>query len=366
MQREENQLTTELTAQPNVSVRVVSGAQCVRTETLARWGNYIGGRGDGSLSGHPGWLAVFAEGLRHEPYCIEAVVEDRIVGILPLAYVRSLLFGRFLVSLPYINSAGIIADDPAVAIALIDRAVTLADELNVRYLELRHEEPLEHPALGARLTSKVHMRLALPESADELWKRFDPKVRNQIRKGEKNSFEVAWGGEDVLREFYDVFSRNMRDLGTPVFGRKLFSAILATFPDNAELCVTRLDGRAVASALLVHGPGTTEVPSASSLRQFNLTNANMLMYWHLLQRAIAREQRVFDFGRSTIDGNTYRFKKQWGAEPNPAVWQYYVRRGNVGDMRIEGGNYDRMIRLWQRLPVWLTRLIGPTIVRGIP
>ncbi len=277
-----------------------------------------------------------------------------------------MLFGRFLVGLPYLNSGGVVTREAAVAMKLIDQAVGLADELDVRYLELRHEEPVEHPALGARLTSKVHMRLALPDSADELWKRFDPKVRNQIRKGEKHSLEVVWGGEDVLGEFYDVFSRNMRDLGTPVFGRRLFRAILAAFARDAELCVVRLDGRVVASALLVHGPGMTAVPSASSLRQFNSTNANMLMYWHLLQRAIARKQQVFDFGRSTVDSNTYRFKKQWGAEPYPAVWQYYVRRGNVGDMRIEGGSYDRMIRLWQRLPVWLTRVIGPPIVRGIP
>jgi serine/alanine adding enzyme len=90
------------------------------------------------------------------------------------------------------------------------------------------------------------------------------------------------------------------------------------------------------------------------------------MYWHLLQRAVLRGQSTFDFGRSSLDSNTFRFKKQWGAQPEPAVWQYYVRRGNVDDMRRESGKYDRFVRIWQRLPVPLTRWIGPAIVRGIP
>jgi FemAB-related protein (PEP-CTERM system-associated) len=158
----------------------------------------------------------------------------------------------------------------------------------------------------------------------------------------------------------------MRDLGTPVFGQKLFASILAHFPDRSELCVVRCDGRPIAAAIIVHGPGTTEVPSASSLRPYNSTNANMLMYWHLLRRAIERGQQVFDFGRSSLDTNTFRFKRQWGARPEPATWQYYVRRGNVADMRRESSKYRRMIGIWRRLPVGVTRLIGPALVRGIP
>jgi hypothetical protein len=118
--------------------------------------------------------------------------------------------------------------------------------------------------------------------------------------------------------------------------------------------------------LLLHGSGITEVPSASSLREFNATCANMLLYWHLLVRAVERGQRVFDFGRSTLESNTYRFKKQWGAEPHPAIWQYYVRAGSAGDLRPENPKYERWIRIWQRLPVRLTKWIGPRIARGIP
>lgn len=312
------------------------------------------------------WLAVLKQGLQHEPYCIRATSNGRIVGMLPLAFVKSMLFGRFLVSLPYVNSAGVIAEDPAVAAELISRAVQLADQLDVRYLELRQEQELSHPALTCANKTKVLMRLPLPATAEELLASFKAKLRSQIKSGQKHDFEVSWGGEELLRDFYAVFSRNMRDLGTPVFPARLFACILNEFGSNAELCVVRLQGRPVAGALLIHDEDRTEVPSASSLRELNHTNANMVMYWELLKRAIGRGQKVFDFGRSSAGSGTYRFKEQWGAVPHPSIWQYYLRRGSVSDMRPTNSKFGLAIRVWRRLPVALTRLIGPAIVRGIP
>jgi FemAB-related protein (PEP-CTERM system-associated) len=319
-----------------------------------------------SLSRHPRWLSVLEESFGHTVYMLEAFDGDRTTGLLPLAFVHSFLFGRYLVSLPYLNSNGIIAVDEGTRHRLVDRAVQLADELRVRHLELRHEQAVEHPALTGRLTSKVHMRLPLPDFPGPLWERFPAKVRNQVRKGEKSGLCVAWGGIELLPEFYAVFSRNMRDLGTPVYGRRFFASILRQFPEETELCVVRTGELAIASALLLHGKGITEVPSASSLREYNSTCANMLMYWNLLDRAVQRGQSIFDFGRSTTDGNTFKFKKQWGAVPEPAVWQYYTRAGKVDDLRPDNPRYQRMIRLWQRLPLRVTCWLGPMIVRGIP
>jgi FemAB-related protein (PEP-CTERM system-associated) len=318
------------------------------------------------LSRLPSWLPVLAEGLRHTVFCIEAVEGGQTCGLLPLAYVRSLLFGRFLVSLPYLNTAGVLADDPVVACRLLDQAITLADEMNVNYLELRHEQPAEHPALTECMTSKVHMRLSLPARLGELWDGLSGKVRNQVRKGQKCGLQMVWGRGELLPEFYGVFSRNMRDLGTPVYGPGLFARVVQQFPDEAEFCVVRSEGRPVAGALLLHGQGVTEVPSASCLREYNSTCANMFLYWQLLERSVQRGQTVFDFGRSSMDSNLFRFKKQWGAEPAPAIWQYYVRRGSIGAVRPENPRYGRLISIWQRLPVALTRLLGPSIVRGIP
>lgn len=318
------------------------------------------------LSRQPQWLKVLEQGLRHVPYCLEALDGTETQGILPLAYVQSLFFGRFLVSLPYLNQGGVLAENEETGRLLINQAVVLADQLRVRYLELRHERPLAHVDLGHQANEKVQMRLPLPTTPGILWDKLDGKVRNQVRKGEKNSLTVSWGREEFLEDFYSVFAQNMRDLGTPVYGKPLFQSVLHFFGEQAEICLVRAESQTVAAALLLHGQGVTEVPSASSLRQFNHTNANMLMYWNLLRRAAERGQQMFDFGRSSVGGNTFRFKKQWGAEPCPTAWQYYLRSGEKEDMRPDNPRYRMMIRLWKKIPVGLTRLLGPAIVRGIP
>jgi FemAB-related protein (PEP-CTERM system-associated) len=333
---------------------------------LRRLDEYASRTGTTPLSRLPGWLQILQQGLGHTPFCLEAASEGRTRGFLALAQVNSLLFGRFLVSLPYLNSAGVVAENETTARRLVDQAVALADDLDVRYLELRHEVSLEHPALTQQMTSKVHMRLPLPARVDELWEGLSGKVRNQVRKGQKSGLQVAWGGEELLPEFYDVFSHHMRDLGTPVYGRRFFQAILRHFPDRAELCVLRAGRRPAAVALLLHGDGVSEVPSAACLRCFNSTCANMFMYWCLLERAVRRGQALFDFGRSTVDSNTYQFKKQWGAQPSPAIWQYYVRKGSISAVRPESPSYRRLIAAWKRTPLWLSRWLGPRIVRGIP
>jgi FemAB-related protein (PEP-CTERM system-associated) len=314
----------------------------------------------------PEWVSVLRDALRHEPFCVTARRDREVCGVLPLVLVRSRLFGRFLVSLPYLNTGGVLVEDSACVAPLIARAVQLAETLNVRYLELRHEERRCQESLNYESTEKVHMRLALPASSETLWSGFKPKLRSQIRNAEKKDLTVHWGTDDLLPEFYSIFATNMRDLGTPVYSRRLFAAILNRFGRDAEICVIRQRDKAVAAGLLVHGRGISDVPSASSLRHFNHLNGNMLLYWHLLVRSIERGQQLFDFGRSSEDSSTYRFKKQWGACPYPAVWQYQLRNGSIADMRPDSPRNRRRVEIWQRLPVWLTRIAGPHIVRGIP
>lgn len=333
---------------------------------VSRLESFVAAHAPLPLSKHPGWLSVLNTGMGQAPYCLEAVQAGATRGVLPLAFVKSWLFGRYLVSLPYVNHAGVLADDGTAAHLLIDRAVRLAGELGARYLEMRQGDAIEHPALTHRLSTKVGMRLALPACSDVLWKQLPAKVRNQVRKGQKNELTVAWGARDLLPEFFNVFSRNMRDLGTPTYGKKFFGAILDQFPGRAELCVVRQANEPVAAALLLHGWGVTEVPSASSLRRANPSCANMLMYWNLLERAIARGQTIFDFGRSSRDSSTYQFKKQWGALPAAAEWQYHLRKGDIKAMRPDNPRYSLAIRVWKKLPLFLTRWIGPLLVRGIP
>jgi FemAB-related protein (PEP-CTERM system-associated) len=187
-----------------------------------------------------------------------------------------------------------------------------------------------------------------------------------VRKSEKTDFEILWGGEERLNDFYRVFAQNMRDLGTPVFSRRLFSEILRAFPHSAEICVVRLEGKPVASGLLLHGAERTQVPSASTLRAVNPLNANYRLYYNLFVRAIERGNRLFDMGRSSEGSGTYVFKMQWRGTPVPSVWQYFSEHAELGDVRVDNPKYRTAIAVWKRLPVWLTRLVGPAIVRGIP
>ena len=320
------------------------------------------------LNGHSSaWLDAICKGLKHKPFVlIHREASGSPNGILPLVLVQSMLFGKFLVSLPYLNTGGPWASDQSVASALVTRACDLADEHDVRYLELRLEHPVEHPRLTVCRTEKVHMRLKLPASDPELDASFKSKLRSQVKKSNEHSLTIEWGRFALLDDFYRVFAINMRDLGTPVFSKRLFKAILIAFPDEAELCIVRINAISIAAGLLVHSRGVSEVPSASSLRAYNYTNANMWMYRNMLKRAIERGSHTFDFGRSSVDSGTYKFKSQWGAVPCPANWQYYVRKGSADEMRPDSEGKQKLVRIWQRLPVALTRLIGPQIIRGVP
>lgn len=314
----------------------------------------------------PRWLSVIEQAFGHRTWTLQSTEFASDDAQLRLALVSTPWFGRYLVSLPYLNSAGITTNDASVAESLIDQAVELADSLDVNYLELRNEHEYQHPQLQHKLSTKALLRLPLPNTSTELWDGFKSKLRSQIRNGERHSFTCHWGRQQLLNDFYNIFSRRMRELGTPVYSKTLFRSILDHFPESAEICCLRSQGKSIAVALLMHGAVVTEVPSACCLSELNSTNANMVFYWHLLQRAVERQNKVFDFGRSTINSSTYRFKQQWGAVAVPSVWQYYLRRGTCAALRPDNPKFSMAIKLWRRLPLMLTRLIGPAIVRGIP
>ena len=355
-------MTTTLASSPSTTTTL----HCETTAPTG-WNSYLTRWGYDGFHLRAEWASVFEKALRHRPYFLWVEQNRHIVGVLPLMHISGPIFGSFLVSQPYLNTGGVLADTPAVASQLIDRAVALADSLNVKHLELRHERRAEHGRLNSVSTEKVHMRLELPTTADELWTGLRSKLRSQVKKPLNDmSLSVSFGHLDQLNTFYSVFCRNMRDLGTPPFSKRLFREMLTQFGNSAEICSVFQSGQPIASGFLLHGPDVTLIPSASSLREFNHTACNMLLYWHCLKRSVERGQKAFDFGRSSHDSGTFKFKQQWGAEEYPAVWQYCLRKGDVSDVRPNSGKFDKVIAVWQKLPVWLTQLIGPEIVRGIP
>lgn len=300
-----------------------------------------------------------------ETHYLAARSKGAITGVLPLVRLRSRLFGDFLVSLPYFNYGGVLAATPRAGRALLDAAVGLATRLGVTHIELRHRENLFEDAPVR--TDKVTLLLRLPGSAAELWKALTPKVRAQVRRPEKEGATTRLGGLELVEEFYGVFSENMRDLGTPVYPRRFFSRVLQAFPEEARIFTVHMAGAPAAAGLVMGDGRTLEIPWASSLRRANPSGVNMLLYWRILEFACERGYSCFDFGRCTVDSGTYRFKKQWGAQPLQLFWHYWLRDGGEPP-RLNHANprFELAVAAWRRLPLAVANRLGPLLIRNLP
>jgi FemAB-related protein (PEP-CTERM system-associated) len=311
------------------------------------------------------WRQVFEQAFGHETVYLAAIDRGEVTGVLPLAIFRSHLFGRFAVSLPFVNYGGLCATTPEAAEALLASAADLARARRLAHVELRHTARL-CPGLGAR-EHKVGMRMALPSDATRAWEGLDRKVRNQVRKAEKSALTARSGGLEFLESFYRVFTRNMRDLGTPVYSIDFFRAVLEAFPLETRVFIVEHGDLPVAAGITVRHRGTLEIPWASSLREYRAECPNNLLYWQIMQFAIATGATTLDFGRSTPEEGTFQFKKQWGAQPFPLYWEYVMSEGAVpADLSPKNPKFGAAIAVWKRLPVAVTTLIGPHIVRSIP
>src|SRR4051812_41704483 len=220
-----------------------------------------------------------------------------IVGVLPLVIFRSRLFGAFAVSLPFVNYGGVCARDSAVAGALVEYAGQIASGRKLADVELRHTGR-QFDELPAR-QHKVGMWLTLERDAARAFERIDRKARNQVRKAEKSGLTARSGGLELLDRFYPVFARNMRDLGTPVYTKRLFAEVLSTFPDSARVFLVDQGDVTIAGGITLRHRDVLEVPWASSLREYRSQCPNNLLYWRIIEHAIAGGCTTLDFGRST-------------------------------------------------------------------
>lgn len=344
----------------------VSIADLTSSAEVSAWDSFVD-RADGTANYHrTGWLSVIEKTFGHKPYPLWARDGDgAVLGVLPMALMKSRLFGTFLTSLPFFNFGGIVAETPEVTAALVARAEEVVSECGAEFLELRHIDAVAE-GLPAK-THKVTMRLALDSDPEVLWKGFKAKVRNQVRKATKSGLTATSGRHELLDDFYTVFARNMRDLGTPVYSRKLFENVLDAFPESTRLFAVHHPDGCVAAGLGIWYRGVFEIPWASSIRDYNPMCPNNLLYWTLLEHACKTGCETFDFGRSTPDKGTYRFKKQWGAQPVQLNWQYLMPGGgDLPEMNPENAKFQLAIKVWQKLPVAVTKIIGPPIVRNIP
>ncbi len=337
------------------------------------WNGFLRSRPDANLCHAHEWKTIMEKAYSKACYYLQAMDGTDCVGVLPLVHMKGPLTGNRLVSLPFLDQGGPLVSSENVAAVLWDECLELARRVDASGVDIRG--PLFKGAVendGTRATkeepsSRKTFTLPLPEDPDVLWKSFKTKVRNQVRKAEKEGLTTEMVGPDRLGAFYEIFCRNMRDLGSPVHGLCLFEAVFETFGDRARLYLTSGPGdQAVGGGVAIEFGTSLTVPWASSLRTARPSCPNHSLYWKILSDAIQDGKAVFDFGRSRVGAGTYSFKKQWGAEPRDLVWSSFDARGEPEEEHdYNPDRHDRVVRAWRRLPVAVTKWIGPMIRRRL-
>ncbi len=331
---------------------------------MGEWDSYVRSHPSASVYHLFEWRKIISKVFRRESYYLVCRRGQTISGVLPLVRLKSVFFGDFIVSMPYVNYGGVLADDAESEAGLVDRAAALGEELGLSHIELRHtSDTVDLP----KRTEKVAMHLELCGDAEDLWKRLGAKRRSQIKRPLREGATMDIGGVELLEDFYSVFAVKYRDLGVPVYPLRWFRAVLEQLPDQARVFVARIKDQPVASSIVLGFNDTLEVPWASSLRSADRFGINMYLYWEMLQYAEGNGYKIFDFGRSTKDSGTLRFKKQWGAVPVQLYWHYWMRNSEeIPRLNAANPKYRAAVSAWRVLPVWVTKLIGPTIVKNLP
>lgn len=293
--------------------------------------------------------------------------EGSVCGIFPAIHFRVPLIGTRLISLPYCDSGGLLADDNEIAQDLWLQMVAIAEE---RRCSCKIRSSYSLPFAGENRTDKIRMVLELPGTSEQLMAGFKAKLRSQIKKPLREGLNVKIGNWELVGDFYEIFLKNMRDLGSPVHSRLWIESVIEAYGDRARIAVVYTSGGTPAAAgiVLLHSQ-TVVIPWGSALRCFNHLSPNMLLYWTLLAFAADSGFSRFDFGRSTPGEGTWRFKEQWGAAPQPLFW--YEACAKAKSCAHEQTNSSSVRRrqlaaaLWSRLPAAGTRRLGPWIRKYI-
>jgi FemAB-related protein (PEP-CTERM system-associated) len=350
------------------------------------WDSYVEGHPAATVYHLSGWKDVIESAYGHRTYFLMSEVQTnpaephsprssvKITGVLPLVHIKNLIFGNSLISMPFLDYGGILADNRESENALLAEALKIGQELKASHIELRHIEPLagqdafdEDTRINIYPKShKVCMLLDLPEDFDILIRSFKSKLRSQIGRPLKSGLRAEVGHMEHLKDFYNVFSINMRDLGSPVHSMRLMRNVMETFSDRARFCIVFKEKQPVAASLILGFRDILENPWASSLREYKHMSPNMLLYRTMLEYGCERGFCKFDFGRSSPDEGTFKFKNQWGAKAKPLHWYYisYKERAERQEP-MDKARFSLLINYWQQLPVCLTKVIGPQIRKNI-
>jgi FemAB-related protein (PEP-CTERM system-associated) len=331
---------------------------------VERW---LATRGDATPFHRPAWLHAVARGTGQAALMLGARdAAGALAGVLPLTLVHSPLFGRALVSSGFAVGGGILADTPAVATALADVAWRLAETRSCASVELRGGA---RPGDGWRVVEDSHLSFVRPLAADDEAElaAIPRKQRAEVRKALAAGYRVTIGRDEALRAaHYALYARSVHNLGTPVFPRALFDAVLDAFGENADILLISDGDRALSSVLTLYHRGVAMPYWQGGDRAARAARSNELLYFALMRHARARGCAAFDFGRSKAGSGPAAYKKNWGFEGVPLRYFTRARPGaEARDVDPRSPRYQRKIALWKALPPAIVDRVGPWIARGL-
>lgn len=335
-----------------------------------RWDDFVLNSPAATFCHLGGWQRVIEHTFGHHQHSLYAERNGNLVGVLPLFLVRSRWVGAMLVSTPNAVYGGVAANDAEAQQALVGCAKALAEDLRVEYLELRDAGLSRHePGDAGLLAQDLYVTFDHPLTADEdqLLKSFPRDVRRMIRQGEKHGLVAEAGREELLNEFYQVYATSVRRLGTPVFPKGLFAEFLREFPATSDILLIRQNRRVAAAVLSFYFRDTVMPYYAGAYPEFQRAGVNNFMYWELMRRSAGRGFQCFDFGRSKLGTGSYEFKRGWRMTMRALPYKYFlVRSSRLPNLNPTNPRFKLMIEAWKCLPLSLTKLLGPRIVRNFP
>lgn len=345
------------------SALVVKRLQQQDAESIRRWDEFVFAQPTATFFHRAGWLRVISEVWGHACFFLYVEREGRVVGILPLAQVKSRLFGHALVGLPFAVYGGVVAEDDEVAKALEKEAGDIARQLGAEHLELRQVNARNADWPTQDLYVTFRKEILAEEEANML--AIPRKQRAMVRKGIKNAL-VSHIDADAGR-FFALYADNVHRHGTPAMPRRWFEALLKEFGKDAEvLTVTDANGRPLSSVLSFYFRDEVLPYYAGDDESARDLAANDFKYWELMRRACARGLKVFDYGRSKQGTGSYSFKKNWGFEPTPLHYEYQLyKREAIPQNNPNNAKYQLLIKTWRRMPISWANWLGPKIVRSL-
>ncbi|MEQ8612588.1 MAG: FemAB family PEP-CTERM system-associated protein [Gammaproteobacteria bacterium] len=331
-------------------------------DTYSLWNEYVKQHPDSTICHLAEWEDILSSVFKYKTYYFFASRNDRICGILPLAHVKTMLFGNMLISTPCCVYGGVCVDDEITRKKLEDRAIDLAKSLCVDYLELRQQSP---DTQGWPYKNLYHTFVKdIDADPEKNYKSIPRKQRAMIRKGIDNGL-YSTVDTDIDR-FYNIYSTSVRNLGTPVLQKQYFKSLFEIFGDGCNVLTIEKDGKPISSVFSFLYNNTVLPYYGGGLPQAREYKAHDFMYWELMRRSCESGISRFDFGRSIEGTGSFAFKKHWGFKPTPLYYrQWLVKARKTPDLRPDNPRYRLYVNIWKKLPLVIANSIGPRIARGL-